>query len=91
MLIDYIKAAMRQAKYEQMENGRYFGRIPVCRGAWGEGNILEECRDDLEGALQDWIVVKLRFADKLPVVDGISLNLRKPAKYVEAPLVGEKW
>lgn len=85
MLIDYIKAAMRHARYERMENGRFFGRIPPCKGVWGEGKTLEGCRDDLEGALQDWIVVKLRFADKLPVVDGINLNLHgKPLKYAEA-------
>ena len=37
MLIQYIQAAMRNAKYEPMENGRYFGRIPQCKGVWGEG------------------------------------------------------
>jgi len=84
MLISYIQAAMRRGKYELMENGRFFGRIPLCKGVWGEGKTLEECRDDLEGALQDWIVVKLRFSDKLPVVDGISLNRSKIPKYAEA-------
>ena len=85
MLIDYIKAAMRHATYERMENGRFFGRIPPCKGAWGEGKTLEECREDLEGALQDWLVVKLRFGDKVPVVDGINLTPRgKALKYAEA-------
>ena len=84
MLISYIETAMRHAKYECMENGRYFGRIPQCKGAWGEGKTLEECRDDLEGALQDWIVIKLRFDHKLPVVGGIDINQTKPLKYAEA-------
>ena len=85
MLIDYIKAAMRHAKYELMENGRFFGRIPPCKGVWGEGKTLEDCRDDLEGALQDWILLKLRFDDRLPLVDGINLNPRsKQPKYAEA-------
>ena len=69
MLVSYIQAAMHHAKYELMESGRFFGRIPACKGVWGEGRTLEGCREDLEGALQDWIVVKLRFDHKLPVVN----------------------
>lgn len=85
MLIDYIKAAMRHAEYELMENGGFFGRISVCKGVWGEGKTLEECREDLEGALQDWIVIKLRFGDRLPVVDRININpSAKSLKYAEA-------
>jgi predicted RNase H-like HicB family nuclease len=84
MLIQYIHAAMRHAKYEHMENGRFFGHIPKCKGASGEGKTLEECREDLEGALQDWIVIKLSFDHKLPVVDGIDINPGKASKYAEA-------
>ncbi len=84
MLIQYIQAAMRHAKYERMENGRFFGRIPPCKGCWGEGKTLEGCREDLEGALQDWIVIKLRFEHKLPVVGGININPSEPLHYAEA-------
>ena len=83
MLVNYIQAAMRRAKYELMENGRFFGRIPPCKGVWGEGRTLEGCREDLEGALQDWIVVKLRFDHKLPVVDGIDINASQPLEHAE--------
>jgi predicted RNase H-like HicB family nuclease len=84
MLIQYIQTAMRLAKYECMENGRFFGRIPPCEGVWGEGKTLEECREDLEGALQDWIVIKLRFDHKLPVLRGININPGKTLRYAEA-------
>src|SRR5208283_567988 len=56
MLTDYIQRAMRHAHYEVMENGRFFGSIPECRGVWGEGVTLEECREELEGALDAWII-----------------------------------
>ena len=84
MLIDYIEAAMRHAKYELMENNRFFGSIPECKGAWGEGATLEECREDLEGALQDWIIVGLRFGHTLPVIDGIDINPKPEMEYAEA-------
>ena len=84
MLTDYIRAAMRHAHYELMENGRFFGSIPRCRGAWGEGATLEECRGELHGALQCWILVGLRHGDELPVIDGIDLN---PHTHAEADQV----
>jgi predicted RNase H-like HicB family nuclease len=84
MLIRYIQEAMRHAKYELMENGRFFGRVPQCKGLWGEGKTLEECREDLEGALQDWIVIKLRFDHKLPRIGGLDINSSKAHSYAEA-------
>lgn len=81
MLTEYIEQAMRKAHYEVMENGRFFGAIPPCAGCWGEGATLEECRDELRGALECWILVGVRHGDKLPEIDGIDLN---PKAYAEA-------
>ena len=74
MIVDYIQHAMRHAKYELMENGRFYGHIPECQGTWGEGATLEECRDELQSVLEDWLMVAIRFGDPLPVIDGIDLN-----------------
>ena len=82
MLTKYICAAMHEARYELMENGRFFGSIPACEGCWADGTTLEECRDELESVLEDWMAVKLRFGDTMPVVGGIDLN-PKPV-YAEA-------
>jgi predicted RNase H-like HicB family nuclease len=65
-----------------MENGRFFGSIPSCQGCWAEGATLEECRDELESTLEDWILLGVQFGHKLPVVAGIDLN-PQPA-YAEA-------
>lgn len=74
MLTQYIQAAMRRAHYELMENGRFFGSIPVCAGAWAEGDTLESCRDELQSVLEDWILIKARFGDTFPVIDGVDIN-----------------
>ena len=81
MLTEYIEHAMRHAHYELMENGRFFGNIAPCKGAWGEGKTLEECREELRGALESWIIVGLRHGDALPVIDGIDVN---PKAHAEA-------
>ena len=80
MLTEYVRQAMRRAHYELMENGRFFGSIPECRGAWGEGTTLEECREELRSALEAWIIVGLRHGDHLPVIDGIDLNQKQYAE-----------
>lgn len=84
MLIPYIQAAMREAHYELMENGRFFGHIPACEGCWAEGATLEECRENLEAALQDWIIIGLRLGHTLPVIGGININPRPEMAHVEA-------
>lgn len=82
MLTKYIEAAMAQAKFESMENGRYFGEIAACPGAWGEGETLEAARQHLRAALESWIIVGFRHGDHFEVLEGIDLNPR-PA-YAEA-------
>jgi hypothetical protein len=86
MLIEYIHAAMRRAKYQLLPDHEGFvGRIPGFRGLIGSARTLEACRDDLHGALQAWLLIKLRHGDRdLPVIDGINLTSprasHKPAK-----------
>lgn len=81
MLIEYIQHAMRHAHYELMENQRFFGSVPACKGAWGEAATLEECREELQAALESWVMSGLRHGDTLPVIDGIDLNSK--AEYAE--------
>ena len=73
MLTNYIHAALRQAKYEIIENGQYYGEIPTFDGVWATAGTLEDCREELRESLEDWLVLGLRMGHMLPVVDGINL------------------
>jgi predicted RNase H-like HicB family nuclease len=73
MLTAYIQAGMDQAKYERLEDGTYYGDIPECPGVWADGATLEECRRTLQEVLEEWIVLKLRDGDELPVIAGLDL------------------
>jgi predicted RNase H-like HicB family nuclease len=74
MLTKYIEAAMHEAHYELMENGRFFATIPSCSGLWAEGATVESCRDELLSTLEDWIMLKVRMGDEMPVVGGCDIN-----------------
>lgn len=74
MLTEYIHAAMKQAQYEILEDGTFFGRIPILHGLWANGSSLEECRQELQSTLEDWILVGVRRGRLIPIIDNINLN-----------------
>jgi len=73
MLSKYLQAAMRHAKYKILEDGTYYGEIPGFRGVLANAETLEDCREQLQEVLEDWILVGVRLGHRLPVVDKISL------------------
>ncbi len=85
MLTDYIKAAMKRAKYEILEDdGTFYGEIPELRGVWANAPTLEACRDELEEVVEEWILLGVKFGDPLPILDGLDLNLTLKKEPVEA-------
>jgi predicted RNase H-like HicB family nuclease len=74
MLTEYVAAAMKRAKYELLDDGTYFGRIPGFKGVWGNARTLEDCRRELQETLECWIVLGIEDQARLPVVEGINLN-----------------
>ena len=77
MLTGYIHVAMQKATYELLEDGTFYGEIPGCQGVWGNAATLETCREDLQDALEGWIVLGLRLSHALPILNGIDLNFTK--------------
>lgn len=74
MLTKYIQAAMRHAKYEILDDdGSFYGSIPGFQGVWANAQSLENCRDELQEALEDWIIYRLANNLPLPSTDGIRL------------------
>ena len=79
MLTDYIRAAMRRATYEKLEDSSYYGEIPGLEGVWANAQTLEACRDDLQSALEDWIMFSLTNNFPIPPIDGITLAATRVA------------
>jgi len=74
MLIRYLQAAMRRAKYEILQDGTFYGEIPDFQGVFANADNLEDCRQQLQEVLEDWLVLGLRMGHTLPIVDNISLT-----------------
>lgn len=75
MLTSYIREAMRLAEYEKLEDNTYYGEIPGFNGVWANADSLDACREELQSALEDWLLLGLRMRHELPVVAGINLML----------------
>ena len=79
MIIEYIKAALKKAEYEILEDQTFYGEIPGFEGCYANESTLEDCRDELASVLEDWILFSLHRQLPLPVVDGVTLEVKKVA------------
>ena len=79
MLTDYIAAAMKRAKYELLDDGTYFGKVPGFKGLWANAKSLKDCRKELQETLEGWLILGIENHSRLPVVDGINLNGSRPS------------
>src|ERR1035441_5241353 len=80
MLTSYIRAAMRQARYEIVEDdGSFYGDIPAIPGVWANAKTLEACREELESVLEGWVLLSIADHSPIPDIDGNRLEIREVA------------
>ncbi len=61
MLLEYINAAMRKARYEILPDDlSYYGEIPGLNVVYANAKTLEEFRTELESVLEDWLLFSIR-------------------------------
>ncbi len=77
MFNEYIDRAMQHARYEQIEDGTYFGQIPGFNGVWANEPIRQECRKELREVLEGWKLLNIADHTSLPIVDGMTLEVAK--------------
>ncbi len=77
MLLDYIQAALRHATYEILpDDGSYHGEISECPGVYANAEHLEDCRQQLQEVLEEWLLLRVHKNLSLPVIDGIELAIK---------------
>jgi predicted RNase H-like HicB family nuclease len=75
--VDYLNAAMRHAEYEHLEDGSWYAHIPGLPGLWASAANVEDTRNQLHSALDEWLLVNVSGAQITPPdFDGISLTAR---------------
>ena len=80
MLLEYIQAALRHAKYEILpDDGSYYGEIPECAGVYANAETLEDCREQLREVLEEWLLFRVHRNLGLPTIDGMELTIEEVA------------
>lgn len=75
LLTEYIHTAMSQAVYEILaDDGSYFGKIPGLQGVWANADTLSQCQQELQSALEGWILLGLHQRQPIPILNGLDLN-----------------
>jgi len=75
MFSEYIGAALRRAKYEQLENGTYMATVEGLRGVIATGETIEKCREDLIEVIEEWIAIRLQRGLAIPDLDGYRVGV----------------
>jgi predicted RNase H-like HicB family nuclease len=80
MLTNYMRAAMRHAKYELLpDDGGFYAEIPGFQGVFANSELLESCREQLEEVLEEWVLFRVSRNLELPAVDGLKIEIKKVA------------
>lgn len=80
MLSKYILSAMKKARYEILEDDNtYYGNIPGFKGVYANADTLEDCREELEEVLEEWLFLRISRNLPIPEIDGIKLKIKKIA------------
>jgi predicted RNase H-like HicB family nuclease len=79
MMIEYSQKALELAQYRRLEGRSWFARIPGFEGVWANASTVEAARTELVEVLEEWVMLKLRDGDPLPVVSGIELKITTAA------------
>lgn len=80
MLLEYVQAALRHAKYEILpDDGSYYGEISECNGVYANAKTLEDCREELREVLEEWVLFRVHKNLPLPLIDEIELLVKEVA------------
>lgn len=80
MLTDYLRAALRHAKYDLLsDDGSFYGEIPGFEGVYANSSALESCREQLEEVLEEWVLFRISRNLALPTVDGLKIEIKRVA------------
>jgi len=79
MIIEYVNKAVARAEYKKLDDGTWFASIPDFDGVWANGTTVEGCRRELVEVMEEWLILKFKDIDPIPIIDGIDLNIKEAA------------
>ena len=76
MICRYIEVALKRAHYELIEDDEpYYGEVAELQGVWATGKSLEECREHLGEAVEDWVVFSIANGFPIPALGDVAIHV----------------
>ena len=76
MICRYIEVALKRAHYELIEDDEpFYGEVAELQGVWATGKSLEECRERLGEAIEDWLVFSLANGFPIPALGDVVIRV----------------
>ena len=66
MFSEFVSRKLRNARYKLLDDKTYFGEISGLEGVWSNAKNLEDCRKELQGVLEGWLLLKIRNRERIP-------------------------
>jgi len=79
MLSEYTQKALEKAQYKRLDDGTWFAEVPGFHGVWSNAETVEQCRQELLEVLEEWLVLKIRDRDPIPVIEGVEIRIKEVA------------
>ena len=73
MIQEYINKALAVADYKILDDGTWFADIKPLSGVWANGESIEETRQALIEVIEEWLLLKLKDGDEIPVLDAVEV------------------
>ncbi len=76
MIRAYLDQALRRARYTQVEDGSFCAEVGGLRGVIALGATLEDCRENLQEVIEEWVLLRVAQHLPIPVLDGVRIRVR---------------
>jgi predicted RNase H-like HicB family nuclease len=79
MLTKYVQKVLERAQYKMLDDGTWFAEILGFQGVWANKATVEECRQELVEVLEEWLILKIRDRDSIPIIEGVGIEIQEVA------------
>ena len=76
MMVEYVHAALSRAHYEIIKDEEpYYGEVSELPGVYATGSTLEECRANLAGVIEEWVLLSVQRGLPIPAIDDHTIEV----------------
>lgn len=77
MIREYVEEALRNARYDKLEDGTFYGEVPRLRGVLAAAETLEGCRNQLAEVVEEWVLIRVARGLPIPPLGKIQVRVKK--------------